>query len=286
MGNMFGKCTAPCTAAEEQAGCPAAHLDDVLANPLSNGHCNCWQYAHATGCGFWGVGSCANPQPLPTLFDDNECVDEIMGMWRDTAKIIASKGYEYLSTPLVAVNLDWVKSFVQAACTNCNHMSCGCPTHIGWHFYASDCQPATNGGYDDFQSKLDQTKEIMEEFPNIMGAIVNEVGMLNCAGGGDVICIPNGPNQKYPAIDQPDHACPSTDQLPNGLASFIDDLMDRVIATTTDDGRPVVSSFSWFNENMEGGTYNLQLFDESGAVNSVGEAYIAACQRWSSSLNL
>merc|ERR1719203_2411717 len=103
-----------------------------------------------------------------------------------------------------------MKQFVTHACAGCSDISCGCPTHVGWHFYASDCQPE-KGGYKDFQHKLDATVELMEQFPHLQGAIVNEVGMLNCAmDTPDAICIPNGRNQKYPAKSQPNHACPST----------------------------------------------------------------------------
>jgi len=121
----------------------------------------------------------------------------------------------------------------------------------------------------------------MEEFPFIQGAVVNEVGMLNCAmDTADAICIPNGPTQKYPAISQPDHACPSNEALPNGLASFITDLLGMVSKTKTSDGRRAVTSFTWFNLNMAGGTYNLRLFNDDGSINAAGEAYINACQAW------
>ena len=53
-----------------------------------------------------------------------------------------------------------------------------------------------------------------------------------------------------------------------------------VIEAKTKDGRPVVASFSWFNENMAGGTYNLRLFDADGSVNDAGVAYINSCQKW------
>ena len=36
--------------------------------------------------------------------------------------------------------------------------------------------------------------------------------------------VPN--SGKYPASATSDHACPSTDELPNGLASFIDKIFD------------------------------------------------------------
>jgi len=119
----------------------------------------------------------------------------------------------------------------------------------------------------------------MEKYPWLKGAIINEVGMINCRGDEDgPFCIPN--SGKYPGINMPDHACPSTPTLPHGLASYMDALFDMVIAARTNDGRGVVKGFSWFNENMIGGTYNLRLFHEDGSLNSVGEAYIRGCSRW------
>jgi len=123
----------------------------------------------------------------------------------------------------------------------------------------------------------------MEEFPHLQGAIVNEVGMLNCAmDTPDAICIPNGPHQKYPANTQPNHACPSTSSLPNGLASFVEELLNMVSKATTSDGRRAVVSFTWFNLNMAGGTYNLQMFNDNGTLNQLGEQYISSCQSWAS----
>ena len=154
--------------------------------------------------------------------------------------------------------------------------------HVGWHFYANDCQPE-KGGYADYQKKLDATVALMEEFPHLQGAIVNEVGMLNCAmDTPDAICVPNGPNQKYPAMSQPNHACPSTPSLPDGLGSFIKELLAMTGKAKTSDGRRAVVSFTWFNLNMAGGTYNLQLFNDDGTINSVGKDYISACQSWAS----
>merc|ERR1711918_201912 len=100
--------------------------------------------------------------------------------------------------------------------------------------------------------------------------------------GPDAICVPNGPDQQYPANSQPDNACPSTPDLPNGLASFVGDLLEMVSSKVTSDGRRAVTSFTWFNQNMAGGTYNLQLFREDGSLNALGEAYINACQAWHS----
>lgn len=288
MGNMMGACTGSCTPAEVATGCPEAHLHDPTpAQALPNGHCNCWSDSHATGMGFWPVQGCSNPQPLPDLFKDQACVDIVMGLWRETAALAASKGYKYLSTPLVAVNIDWLKDFVTAACDGCSEVSCGCPTHVGWHFYANDCRPKETGGYKNFQAKLDATTALMEEFEFLQGAIINEVGMLNCdMATPSSSCIPNGPTQKYPASNQPDHACPKTKELPDGLGSFIKHLLHKVMRAKTKDGRSTVAGFSWFNENMVGGTYNLRFFNDDGTLNSVGEAYISSCKKWAKSLGL
>jgi len=190
-----------------------------------------------------------------------------------------------LSTPLIAGNMDWLDSFVATACSSCSSPVCGCPTHVAWHFYANDCRPKSTGGYKTFQDRLDRTVALMEKYPHLQGAIINEVGMLNCnmdsLSSG---CIPNDPSQMYPAEKQPNHACPATDELPNGLGTFIEELMKMVIKARTKDGRAAVASFSWFNENMSGGTYNLRLFDDDGKVNAVGDAYIKACQSWGSSI--
>jgi len=289
MGGMMGACTAPCQSGTKPHDCPVCHLDAEpgTEQPNSLGQCDCWTASHATGVGFWPVSStnCAGiNQPLPTLWTDYPaCGDDVISLWRQTAAIAASKGYTYLSTPLAAVSMDYLRTFVEKACTGCSDVSCGCPTHVAWHFYANDCRPEATGGYDQFQAKLDATASIMEAFPNIQGAIVNEVGMLNCAmDTPSSPCIPNGPTQVYPADSQPDHACPSTAELPDGLGSFLEHLLEMVTATTTSDGRQVISSFSWFNENMSGGTYNLRLFNEDGSVNQVGQAYISACQKWAS----
>jgi len=232
------------------------------------------------------VQGCQDPQPLPTMWDDKICTREVMNAWKVTSAIAVKKGYKFLSTPLVASNMSWLRSFVKTACDGCSDVSCGCPTHIAWHFYANDCRPVELGGYAGFQDKLDQSKAIMEEFPHIKGAIVNEIGMLNCVmEAPDFACVPNGPGQKYPANQQPDNSCPSTDELPNGMGSFLEKLMDMVAEAKTSDGRRVVKSVAWFNENQSGGTYDLRLFDDSGAVNHVGESYIKGCQSWASSLS-
>ena len=290
MGNMMGTCTASCTAGEVAAGCPMAQLKDLNpAAPLPNGHCDCWTQSYATGVGFWPLEGCSQPQPLPNLFNDTACVDAVMAVWRTNAAIaLAAKGYKYLAAPLMAVNMEWMADFVRAACTGCSDISCGCPSHVGWHFYASDCRPVETGGYAALQHNLDATKALMGAFPHLQGAIINEVGMLNCYMEGDAGgCIPNGPNQKYPAINQPNHACPSTSELPNGLASFVESVIDMIIKTgTTEDGRSIVASFSWFNEDMAGGTYNLRLLDDEGQVNSLGYAYMAACTKWAASLGI
>merc|ERR1711957_1027814 len=287
MADIFlGACRYPCTDAEVQAGdCPVAHLLEPQGSgsPNSRGACDCWSDSHSTGCGYWPVKDVSESQPLPTCWDNPECASAQLTAWRGTSKILAAKGYKYATAPLVAVNMEYIRSFISLACDGCSELECGCPTHIGWHFYANDClSGGAEKGYADFQRKLDETVKIMEEFPFIQGAIVNEVGMLNCAmDTPGAICIPNGPNQKYPALSQPDHSCPSTDTLPNGLASFITELLAMVSKSVTSDGRRAVRSFTWFNLDMAGGTYNLQLFNGDGSVNpgstSVGCAGNQCC---------
>jgi hypothetical protein len=283
MGDMMGSCTAACTPAEVGAGnCPEAHYNRPQGSAKANaaGHCNCWQDSKATGAGFWDVPGVSQPQPLPTCWKNPQCVSVVMSAWKQTAATVVAKGYKYLTAPLVAVSMDWMRSFIVQACTGCSDISCGCPSHIGWHFYANDCQP-DKGGYVNFQLKLNKTVELMEEFPHLQGAIVNEVGMLNCAmDTPDAICIPNSPRQKYPAMSQPNHACPSTQVLPNGLATFIEKLLQMVGQAVTSDGRRAVVSFSWFNEDMIGGTYNLRLFSDDGTLNEAGQSYAKACKAW------
>lgn len=200
----------------------------------------------------------------------------MMDKWKVTADVAVKKGYRFLSTPLVAWNMDWLRSFVQHACDGCSDVSCGCPTHLGWHFYGNDCRPISAGGYDDFQRKLDASKDLMEEFPHLKGAIVNEVGMLNCEGD----------DCQYPADLQPGHTCPATDEMPNGLASFVETLLDMSSKAVTSDGRHVVKGLSWFNEDSVGGTYDIRITDDSGNLNSIGEAYIRGCQSWAASTGL
>jgi len=222
-----------------------------------------------------------DPQPLPDCWSNPQCAAVQISEWRKTAATVAAKGYKYMSTPLVAVNLDYLDEFLARACSGCSDVACGCPSHIGWHFYANDCLSGGASGYDGFQDKLDKSVELMEKYPHLKGAIVNEVGMLNCAmDTPDAICIPNGPDQKYPALDQPNHDCPSTPTLPNGLATFVEELLRRVSLARTSDGRRAITSFTWFNQDMAGGTYNLQIFNADGSLNAVGESYIKSCQAW------
>merc|ERR1712136_401305 len=145
------------------------------------------------------------------------------------------------------------------------------PTHVAWHFYANDCRPASTGGDDNFQAKLDATAKIMEDYPFIQGAIVNEVGMLNCAmDTPSSACVPNGSTQQYPADQEPDNACSSTAELPNGLASFVEDLLGMVAATTTSDGRHSTRTWTVAPPTCVSST------------RQVGEAYINSCQAWAS----
>jgi len=290
MGSMFGTCVQPCTAAFAASDCPTAWLEsDVAASPNALGMCNCWEHSQATGCGFWPVQGCSANQPLPDLWNQEEaCIDTVMSNWKQTAMLAWNKGYKYLSTPLMAVYIDYAEKFIEKACgcengeCACTDASCGCPVYVGVHFYAFDCRPEEAGGYETFQERLSSVAQLMEKYPFVKGAHINEVGMLNCAPTeDDPICVPN--SGKYPANEVADHGCPSNDELPNGLATFIDKLFDLVIQAKTADGRSVVKSFAWFNIDQAGGTYNLRLFDEEGSVNKAGEAYMRACQKWASS---
>jgi len=288
MGNMFGKCSRACSDAEVAAGdCPAAYLDKDLppALPNSHGGCNCWEFSHATGVGYWPFKGCAGIQPLPQMWNDAQCVDVVMDAWKKTAAIAVAKGYRYLTTPLVAVDIDYAKRFIEKACgcsggqCSCTEAACGCPVYVVFHFYAYDCSPKGSGGYANLQRRLDGVKAIMDRYKFVKGAIINEIGMLNCAPTDkDPICVPNSGN--YPAAKVAGNSCPATKDLPKGLATFIEGIFDLVIAAKTSDGKPVVKGVSWFNANMDGGTYNLQLFSRNGSINANGEAYMQGCTRW------
>jgi len=289
MGNMFGSCLAECDdESVQQKDCPVAYLDGhPAAKANSKGQCNCWEYAYATGAGFWSVPGCAAAQPLPILWDktpeSKQCVDTIMDSWKQTAAVARQKGYKYLTTPMVATTVSYARNFIERACgcdasgkCACTDASCGCPVYVVFHFYGNDCQPKKHGNYKTFEGRLHEVAEIMEAYPFVQGAIVNEVGMLNCPAGA--ICIPNSGD--YPADKQPDHGCPSTKELPNGLATFIEEVLDIAMSVKTKDGRYVLKGFSWFNENEAGGTYNLKLQNADGTLNELGKAYIAACTKW------
>jgi len=236
----------------------------------------------ATGVGFWPFPGCAGEQPLPNMWDDPLCIDSVMGHWQQTAAAAVYRGYKWLTSPLVAFNITFVERFIQEACRECQTIECGCPVYVGFHFYAYDCQPIALGGYAGFQARLDEVKDLMERYPFIKGAIVNEVGMLNCQSSyQNPICVPD--SGRYPASQQPNGACPITDELPNGMASFVDALFDMIIDAKTSDGREVVKAFSWFMLDKVGGTYNQQIFD-GDQLNSVGESYIRNCQRWEAAM--
>lgn len=294
MGNMFGTCVKACTDASVAAGdCPAAHLlpMEPRAEPNAKGECNCWQFSYATGVGFWPFPGCADSQPLPNLWDsgDEACIDTVMAAWRETAASAHAKGYKFLSTPLMAYRIDHAKNFIERACgcvdgqCSCTDVSCGCPAYVGFHFYAYDCRPESGGAYASFKATIEKVGEIMEEYDFVKGAIINEIGMLNCRPvSEEPICVPNSGD--YPARDYPDHQCPSTDELPDGMASFLEDVLDIAISTKTSTGKSIVKGISWFNANMAGGTYNLELFNDDGSINSVGEGYMRGCAKWASAL--
>ncbi|CAK0826154.1 unnamed protein product, partial [Prorocentrum cordatum] len=106
----------------------------------------------------------------------------VIAKWKLTAVAAFRKGYKYLSTPLMAVDVGQAQKFIEAACEcvggscACTDVSCGCPVYIGVHFYAYDCRPVEAGGYTDFQRKLKAVADVMELYPFVKGAIMNEVG--------------------------------------------------------------------------------------------------------------
>lgn len=213
------------------------------------------------------------------MWDDPQCIDAVMGWWKMTAAAAKYRGYKYVTTPLVAHNITYAELFIKEACKDCTTIDCGCPQYVGFHFYAYDCQPEALGGYAGFKARLDEVADVMDRYPFVKGAIVNEVGMLNCQSSyQNPICIPD--NGKYPASQQPDNACPVTEELPRGMATYVEKLFDLVIAAKNKAGKPVVKAFSWFMLDKVGGTYNQQIFDKSGNLNAVGEEYIASCKRW------
>lgn len=200
------------------------------------------------------MSGCDAQQPLPDLWaQEPKCIRTVMHNWRKTAQIAWKKGYKYLSTPLLAVGL---------------------------YFYAFDCQPRATKAYESFEERVRQIGTLMEKYAFLKGAIINEVGMLNCGGptADDPICVPD--SGKFPAKDVPDFGCPSNEDLPDGLATFISEIVELAASVTTSDGRPVVKSFSWFNIDRQGGTYNLRLFNDDGSINKVGDAYMRSCEKW------
>lgn len=293
MGNMFGTCVRPCTPqAVQQNDCPIADSGVGLppGHPNSQGMCDCWSKSVATGVGFWPVSGCDAQQPLPDLWaQEPKCIRTVMHNWRKTAQIAWKKGYKYLSTPLLAVYVSYAEKFIQEACQctgdsgdtcACTDASCGCPVYVGLHFYAFDCQPRATKAYESFEERVRQIGTLMEKYAFLKGAIINEVGMLNCGGptADDPICVPD--SGKFPAKDVPDFGCPSNEDLPDGLATFISEIVELSASVTTSDGRPVVKSFSWFNIDRQGGTYNLRLFNDDGSINKVGDAYMRSCEKW------
>ncbi|CAJ1330895.1 unnamed protein product [Effrenium voratum] len=289
MGDMFGTCTRPCTPDAVRANdCPAANRQIGLppSPPNSRGMCDCWSMSEATGVGFWPVPGCSAEQPLPDLWNQEpQCIDKVMSNWKETARIAWQKGYKYLTTPLLAVDVSYAEKFIEKACgcvngaCSCTDASCGCPVYVGLHFYAFDCRPRETGAYHHFEERVNLIARLMEKYTFLKGAIINEVGMLNCAPTEeDPICVPD--SGKFPAKLDKNFGCPANEELPEGLATFVTEILELSIGITTSDGRPVVKSFSWFNIDRGGGTYNLRLFDDDGTVNKLGEAYMRTCEKW------
>ena len=63
--------------------------------------------------------------------------------------------------------------------------------------YRNSCGCSTHGAFDQFQAELDAAAFLMEDFTNIKGATVDEVGMLSCAmDTSSSPCILNGPTPR------------------------------------------------------------------------------------------
>lgn len=282
-GNMLGKCVAPCADDVKREGkCPIARPGGTPGLPYyecpkCKGQCDC-SLSSATSAGFWSVPGCFAAQPLPELWKDPECTSTVMQLWRKSAALAVDKGYKHLSAPLVAGDLEYAKKFIQNACEctgrecACTDASCGCPTYLGFHHYVYDCQPEQPSGYAQFEQKLAAAAVIMDMYPFVKGAIINEVGILNCASDDEhPNCVPDSGSN--PASGLPDHACPNTGDIIKGLVS-------RAAAAKTADGRKVAKAIFWYQEDRKGGSYNLQLFNSNGSLNEAGAAYIDACRSW------
>ena len=68
---------------------------------------------------------------------------------------------EQRSTTLAVASMEYPWCFIMNACTVPTR---GCSAHVAWDFYEKDRRPASAGGYDKFQEKLDATEKIMEYF--------------------------------------------------------------------------------------------------------------------------
>lgn len=268
---------------------PVERVEGNSKSPANaKGQCHC---KAATSVGFYDVENCSKLQPLPSLFRDHEsrCIDAVMHYWRETAKAAADRGYQFLSTPLVNWDIGWVRSFIENACKcdwnghcACTDVSCGCPTHVGMHWYSYDCQPYASGGYHKLSEQIRQVGEIMDDYPFILGALINEIGILNCWPGPDYSCLPNSGN--FPAACFENNRCPANQEQPNGMTSFIDEVFRRVIHAKSPRRKlPIIKGLSWFNMHGEGGTYDLALFENNGSVSDMGEAYMRNCQAWAAS---
>eukprot|EP00438_Fugacium_kawagutii_P031045 Skav215877 [mRNA] locus=scaffold3660:4776:6247:+ [translate_table: standard] len=84
--------------------------------------------------------------------------------------------------------------------------------------------PEETNAYAAFEGRVRQIGALMDKYPFVKGAIINEVGMLNCPPTEeDPICVPD--TGQFPAKDAPDHGCPVNEELPEGLATFISKIL-------------------------------------------------------------
>jgi len=246
----------------------------------------CWGDGVPSAAGFLPFTGCSKAKPLPSLWEDGEgeCIDSVANTWAYHAGQGYEKGYEYLATPHV-VYVSWAEKFIERVCRNCTSASCGCPTHVSISFYASDCRPESLGSYDGFRGQLAHVGRLMEKYSFIKGALVSEVAMANCPSTKqNPGCAYDSGN--FPASQLKNGACPISEDLPEGMASYIKKMVRIAAAAKTDNGRAVVKGFDWFHVSAatSGYTiYNQELLNNSGQLTDNGRAYMEACSEWKSS---
>jgi hypothetical protein len=223
-----------------------------------------------------GKPTCTAQGPQGKPSQGETCMNSLVN-WsnKQYAGYMQGKGYQYLSTPLFAVNMNFMIGWMQHACgTSCDPatlckdehhqctnpddlkqlMGCGCPTHLAFHYYGTGCEGITQDPnyFKDLKHKVDVSKNLMETYPHLRGTIVNEIGVLQ-----------------------------GTDTSPNcqNLVTFLETALNILVHARTEDGRSVIAGLNWFNLPGDGGTYDLRLYDDDGAVNKLGHAYQDTCTK-------